>query len=232
MVNVRMLGIASALAILLPTAAYALPNLWPDPNDPSTLVVEGGAAQYANVSDITLFDPPQQRVGDPNSTVVPERLVEGHTTFAVITLQSHAVNDTGTIDLTAALDCAFETGVDYWGPGIPYRVHSTTAQCLENATLVAIPSPVPSAGMDVHFAPDGNFVRYQTPTGEVGYETEYTFVMDGATRYAWAIQPLQTPFVDHGAMKSLYAALPEDKLREMGVHDFRLLDARRLPDFR
>ncbi|GEM_PF-4565898 len=239
MVNVRMLALASALLLLLPLYAWAAP----DPSDPTSLLVEGGAKQLLTVSNVTLVQPPQQRVVDPNSTYGHERLVEGHTVFAVIDLKSSPVADEGSIDISAMVNCTAETRVHYdrfLGVPIPDGVETTTLQCLENATLVAIPDPIStsdSASMSP-LAPDGEVYRYVTPTGEVGYETEYSYEYRHAdagghwrseTRYAWAVSPSK-PWTDaSGASKDVYVTLPTARLEQMGVRSFHVLDARALP---
>lgn len=235
MVNIRMLGLAAAIAIFLPAFAVALPTLWPDPNDPSSFLVEGGARQYVSADNVTIFNPPQATRPVAGTELGSEQLVEGHTVFTTLTIEREGVNNTGTLDITAALSCAFETGADTWAPVpagpsvVPYRVHSTTLQCLENATILIVPDPTRFAGGNMRLQPDGEIIPYVTPTGEVGYEVEYTFEQDGVTRYAWGVSPLAHPFVDQdGALKQAYFALPLSKLREMGAHHFRVIDAREL----
>jgi hypothetical protein len=240
MINTRMLAVASALALFVPAVAVALPSMWPG-DDPSALIVEGGAEQYARVDNITTVDPPQSYVTDMNTTLGHEQLVEGHTTFATIDIVKHAVSEHGSVNLMATVNCYAETGWDgdtWFGIPFPSHVHTTTAQCIENATLVAMPNPLyqPSTQRS-SLAPDGNVYPFTTPTGETGYETEYSFDVsyqdaDGyvhhQTQYAWGVSPVH-PWVDaSGVVRSLYMSLPSDKLAEMGIHDFSIVDSRTL----
>ncbi len=237
MVNIRMLGLASALAILLPAAAYALPGLWPDPNDPASLVVQGGADQHAFVSNVTSLYIPNPSVVDGNTTSSHEQLVEGHTTFVTIDMQSRETPQAQTnVSIQAYAQCALEVSqqVSWWDNLVPYPsgVDTGALDCLENATLVVVPDPASTSSTSTRspLSPDGRLLRYATPTGEVGYETEYTFLEDGATRYAWGVQAARVPWQDAtGATKNLVAILPEDLLAQMGVHSFHVVDARTLP---
>lgn len=235
MVNIRMIGLAAALALFVPAFAYALPSLWPG-DDPSALIIEGGAEQYAQVGDIYLMDPPQPHVVEPNSTLGHEQLVEGHTVFATIDIVTRVAQDNGTVDVSAIVTCSAQTGVDYnrtfFGIPVPNHVHTTTVDCLENATLVAVPNPLPMAARS-NLQPTGIVIAFTTPTGEVGYETEYATTWAGQSYYAYAVNPVRAPFVGaDGHAKNLYVSFPVDRLREMGVHDFTILDARQLADSR
>lgn len=234
MVNVRTIALASALLLFVPLYAWADPN----PDDPTSYLVEGGAKQVLTVSNVTLVQPPQDRAVEPGSTSQREQLVEGHTVFTVIEVRTRPVDDGGTINVSAVVECSAQTQIHYdrfLGVPIPDGVETTTAACLENATLVAVPDPVPlSSGARVSpLAPDGVQIRYQTPTGEAGYETEYVYQVqqDGRTqtRYAWGVQPAK-PWTDaSGAPKNLFVSLPVDKLVQMGVRSFHVVDARTLP---
>lgn len=252
MASIRTIGLASALLLLLPVYVWAAPDPtdpWslltgPDPNDPTSLLVEGGARQYANVSHIDLVQPPVPHVQDPNTTVGREQLVEGHTTFAVITIRDQAVQDNGSVDVGAVVDCSAETHVNttktFFGIPVPTSVDSTTAQCVENATLVAVPDPIPFQSSVSPLRPDGVVLRYQTPGGQVGYETEYAFeaqyvgddgAMHNVTRYAWATTPTAPWTTSSGAVKDLYITMPLARLQEMGARSFHVVDARTLPGF-
>jgi hypothetical protein len=250
MVNARLIASASALLLLVPVYVWAEPDptnplsilQGPDPNDPSTLLVEGGAKQLVNVSDVALYNPPQFYEVEPNSTMGHEQLVEGHTTFAVITLQAKPVNETGSILITAAANCTAQTGVDTWeflGEQVPCGVHTTTLQCLENAQIVALPDPLPGGDSRISpLRPDGVVLPFTTPLGEAGYETEYAYNEtnrgpDGAwrteARYAWGVAPMR-PWIDatSGISKNVLVALPLDRLTEMGQRSFHVVDARTL----
>jgi hypothetical protein len=131
--------------------------------------------------------------------------------------------------------------VDTWeflGAPVPYGVHTTTLQCLEDAQIVAMPDPLPGSHLSP-LRPDGAVLPFVTPLGETGYETEYAYNEthrgpDGQwrteARYAWGVPPMR-PWIDpaSGVAKNVLVALPVDKLLAMGQRSFHLVDARSLP---
>jgi hypothetical protein len=241
MVNVRMLALASALLLLLPLYAWAAP----DPSDPTSLLIEGGAKQLLTASNVTLLELPGQRVQDPNTTYAHERLVEGHTTFAVITVESREVQRETNFTIEAFVQCAAQAGGSFWYAfGLipyPHDVGSSTVQCVENATMVIMSDPVPPFAQDARMSPlvpDGVVLRVASPAGAIAYETEYVYKLsypdrDGRwhveTRYAWGVAPMPVWADASGQPKNLRAVLPFDRLEEMGVRSFRVVDMRTLP---
>jgi len=238
MVNFRMLGLASALLLLLPVAA------WANPNDPSSYVVEGGAEGLLQVTDVALADLGAPRAIDPSSTHAQERLVEGHTVFAVIDITTHVLNDTGNFTVDGLVSCSAHAEGPTRGITLPFvgkvyyptRVDDVTVDCLEQHRVVVIPSPFQTSSSYTPLHPTGVVTRYQTPNGDVGYEEEYAFFeqwsdaegVHQAPRYAWAVSAHPAWTKADGHAKNLMAPLPADRLHEMGLHGFQLVDERQV----
>lgn len=239
MINFRMLGLASALLLLLPVAAWANPN-----DDPTSTVVEGGAEGLLQVTDVALADLGASRVVDPNSTSTHERLVEGHTVFAVIDIKTRVVDDVGNFTVDGLVSCHAHAEGPTRGLTLPFvgkvyyptRVDSVEIDCLEQHRVVVIPSPVGSTSSYTPLSPTGVVSRYQSPSGDVGYEDEYAFFErwsdaqgeHEAQRYAWAVPVQSTWTKADGHAKNVMAPLPAARLLEMGVHDFQLVDERQV----
>lgn len=239
MISLRMLGIASALLLLLPIGVAAIPY----GDEGEGTVVEGTQEVVAEVYDVVLANLPEERELDPSTLQEPEQLVEGHTVFVVIDVKTRPREANGSVDIMGMVECranATYSGRTFLGIPLPERVDRAQVRCRIDEHVIVSPDPFqdPPAGRPT--ATD-RLIPFRIPGVGTGYAEEFAYPVvrqraDGSeetlTFYAWKV-PIWDAWVDgHGRPKNFYAPIPEDRLLEMGVGDFKVFHERDAPHFR
>ena len=233
MISLRMLGLASALLLLLPIGVMAMPDDGSGHAEDDDSVLDAYQGVTATVYDVVLAQMPREREYDAASFHEAEQLVEGHTVFAVIELESRETETNGSVDIMGMVDCKAEagyTGPTFLGIPLPERIDRAHVECRIDEKVVVSPDPFQDPPL-AQPTPTGRLIPFRTPTGERAYAEELSYPVqrtqpDGtlgvATHYAWSV-PIWQPWLDaHGRPKNFYAPLPEDKLREMGIGHFKV----------
>lgn len=228
MINLRMIGLASALLLLLPIGVAALP----DGGDEEP-VLDGYQEATATVYDVVLARLPHEKGYEPESLHEEERLVEGHTVFVVIDVVSYDRQANGSVDIMGMVDCkanAKYSGPTFLGIPLPERVDSVEARCRVDEHVIVTPDPFNDPPMAA-LQPTGRLLPFTIPGVGQGYAEELQYPVQrqdahGATEtaihYAWKV-PIWGSWLDaDGRPKNFYAPLPEDRLLEMGVQDFEV----------
>lgn len=230
MINLRMIGLASALLLLLPIGVMAMP----DDDAPDDGSGVGGYEELtATVYDVVLAEMPREKVYDAGSYHEEEQLVEGHTVFVVLDV-TYRFNDTnGTVDIMGMVDCKAEasySGPTFLGIPLPERVDGVHAGCRVDEYVLVAPDPFAYPPLAAA-TPTGRLLPFDVPGVGRAYAEEMRYPVrlqapDGAsetaTFYAWKVPIWQTWTDAHGRPKNFYAPLPEDKLAEMGVGDYKV----------
>lgn len=232
MINLRMIGIASALLLLLPIGVMAMPEGGDEGNGDDPLL-EGYQELTAAVYDVVLAQMPRERDLDPASLHEEERLVEGHTVFVVIEVTSHANQTNGTVDIMGMVDCearATYTGPTFLGIPLPERIERVEASCRVDEYVIVAPDPFSNPPLAAA-QPTGRLVPFRVPGVGHAYAEELSYPVSTTdasgwttteTFYAWKV-PIWQPWIDaHGRPKNFYAPIPEDRLLEMRVNDFEV----------
>lgn len=244
MINLRMIGLAAAILLFIPVGMAAWPD--DDPND-GAAVTEYVVDAAFEVTDVAIANLPREKAYDPDSFQETERLVEGHTVFVTIDLEYDYVEANGTIDIWGDVHCSYDAsapGRSYTIPLGPYsvpivvpeRVDHARAQCTVMGQTVVMPDPTQGMPMSQP-TPTGRQFPYETPNGARASAVEYEYLAerpDGAvtTLYAWLV-PLHEPWLDfEGRPKNFYCPIPEDRLVEMGLEDFKVYHQQDAPLFR
>jgi hypothetical protein len=236
MINLRMIGLASALLLLLPIGVMAMPDLGDEA--PRGSPTAGGYEEVtAAVYDVVLAQMPREKVYDPGSYHEAEQLVEGHTVFVTLDVTYAYNQSNGTVDIMGMVDCSANvkySGPTFLGIPLPERVDSVQAGCRVDEYVIVTPDPFDDPPLAAA-TPTGRLLPFQVPGVGGGYAEELQYPVqvqgpDGAGRtatfYAWKV-PIWQPWTDdHGRPKDFYAPLPEDRLAEMGVRDFRVYHER------
>lgn len=245
MITLRMLGLASAMLLLLPIGVSALPMMGhgDDDGDDGGSIFEGSQEVVAEVYDVVLAGLPHEKTYEPESLHEQEQLVEGHTVFVVIDLVARAERTNGSVDVMGMVECKANvtySGREFWGILLPEHVESAQVRCRADEHVVVSPDPFqdPPAARPQR---TDRLVPFRIPDGSLGYAEEYSYPVvrqapDGTeqtlTFYAYKV-PIWDQWIDaHGRPKNWYAPLPEDRLREMGVRDFEAYHEKDAPHFR
>lgn len=235
MVTLRMVCIAVALLLGGPIA-YALAVV--PITVPGGEVVNFALDQAATVTDIDIIEPPRKldRAVLHNA---PEQLVEGHTVFLTITIPVTANVTNFTADIVGNVSCQTNSSIEgeFIGPGdivpFPRRINELHEECHAAGRTFVTPDPfVNSSGQEIVSAmlqPNGNVVRYTAPSGQLVDVTEYYYdviTIDwlGAQTshhlYAWSAPVLDPWTHTDGRTMNWYCPIPDDRLAEMGIHEF------------
>jgi hypothetical protein len=232
MINLRMIGLASALLLLLPIGVMAMPDDGDEP--PSDGSGVGGYQEVtATVYDVVLAQMPREKEYDAGSYHEEERLVEGHTAFVVLDVTYRYDQGNGTVDIMGMVDCKAEasyTGPTFLGIPLPERVDKVEAGCRVDEYVIVAPDPFayePQAAA----TPTGRLLPFDVPGVGHAYAEELSYPVrvqapggasETVTFYAWKVPIWQTWIDHHGRPKNFYAPLAEDKLAEMGIQDYRV----------
>lgn len=234
MPSLRAVALASALTFAL-AVGVALA-------DPASDAAEVVAEVLARVSDLRVFEPRYEAEPIPSGIHSAERLVEGHSVFAVLDFHSNATPVEGNVTVAGEVDCEYraEVGTTPWYGGLPMvtGVREAWARCRVHDQVVVTPSvycevqgdwecDAPSA---LVLVPTGVRTAFQSPDGQWGEMVEYAFSAtppgerEARTFYAFAV-PIFRPWVhgDDGATRDLWAPLPLGRLEQMDVWDFKFL---------
>lgn len=246
MITLRMLGIAAAILVGIPIA-FALATHDPSHQQvPGGQVVEMGADFVADVTDITLVDPPR-RMDRAVVHDAPEQLVEGHTVFVTwdVPLTPNVTN--WTLDIVGFVECYDHVNVSgpYTVGGIPFpnRVHEAHVECHVGQEVFVTPDPFYDSDNTYRMSapqPTGETIPFTAPTGATGHATEYAYDLvetdwlgETSTRtlYMWSVPVLESWMHTDGRPRSWYCPLPVERLQEMGITSFsaRLEGDPRLP---
>lgn len=244
MINLRMIGLAAAILLFIPVGMAAWPD--DDPGD-GRAVTEYAVEAAFEVTDVAIANLPREKVYDRESFHETEQLVEGHTVFVTIDIEYSYVEANGTIDIWGDVHCKYDAhapGREYRIPVGPYEVpivipesiDRARAECTVAGQTVVMPDP--AQGVPVSSpAPTGREFPYETPLGERGSAVEYRYTAmraDGTTTtlYAW-LTPIHKPWLDFdGRPKNFYCPIPEDRLMEMDLEDFKVYHQQDAPLFR
>lgn len=233
MFSTRSYALAAAL-LLVPTGYAwagevqdALGGFWSDPDD--YVGYSGRVAGW--VENVTFADPPRRAVFPPWE-LIPEEVVEGHTTFVTIQRTAKAVEQDGHLNITGFVSCTYGVDANHsFAAGavpVPRRVNRAWVDCGHGTRVVVSPglAATSSAGP---MTPTGRLVPVETPSGERGFAEEFVFAVteeawDGTLvshdRYAWAT-PVFPAWVHHdGTVKNFWMPLPLDRLEAMGIREF------------
>lgn len=234
MINLRMIGLASALLLLLPIGVMAMPDgAEESSSEDDGSVLDGYQEVTAAVYDVVLAQMPREKVYDPASFREEEQLVEGHTVFVVIELEYDLADTNGTVDIMGMVDCdarATYSGPTFLGIPLPERIDRVEASCRVDEHVVVAPDPFANPPLSSP-QPTGRLIPFHVPGVGHAYAEELSYPVartdasgwtETETFYAWKV-PIWQPWIDaHGRPKNFYAPLPEDKLREMGESDFEV----------
>lgn len=233
MINPRMIGIASALLLLLPIGVMAMPDEGDEAPHEGGSGAGGHQEATATVYDVVLARMPREKVYDAGSYHEEERLVEGHTVFVALDVAYRSNDTDGTVDIVGMVDCEAEasySGPTFLGIPLPERVDGVHAGCRIEEHVIVAPDPFryePQAAA----APTGRLLPFDVPGVGHAYAEELSYPVrlrapggaeDTATFYAWKVPIWQAWTDDHGRPKNFYAPLAEDRLAEMGVGEYRV----------
>lgn len=229
MPNIRMFALAGALLLLIPVGVLA---------GPQSDVYQAEAEVEAQVSNIHLLEP--QVNGSPiNVGVMPEQVVEGHTTFVTIEARVNATKVEGNVTVDGFVNCEYHGEATTSGKLLgllPYvtGVKDVNVHCHVGDRVIITPTlycqvmgNFQCGSSTAHFpllTPTGNVYPFTSPTGQAAYIEEYQFerTMDDGygglmttTYYAWAT-PILTPWLDeHGHAQNMMLPMPGDRLDAM-----------------
>ena len=235
MITLRMLGIAAALLLALPVGFVLADHVPGHATVPGGQILEMSADAVAEVTDITLVEPPvpQDRLQAHNA---PEQLVEGHTVFVTWDIQLVPNVTNWTLDITGFVECENYANVSgeyaVGGVPVPTRIDRVYAECRAGEVAFATPDPFYDSE-DTYQSqmaqPNGRYIPFTAPNGETGYATEYEYEVASVdwlgqeTRkkmYMWSAPVLPEWLHSDGKPRSWYCPLPVDRLQEMGVTSF------------
>lgn len=244
MITLRMLGLASAILILLPIGVSALPDGVTTSEDDGESVIEGSQEVAAEVYDVVLARMPREKEYDHETFREEEQLVEGHTVFVVIDVGSRFNDSNGSVDIMGMVECKAEvsySGPTFLGIPLPERVDRAHVRCRADEHVIVTPDPFQNPPL-ARPVPTDRLIPFRGPTGELAYAQEYSYpalrqdpdgTQEEATFYAWSVPIWSEPWLDtHGRPKNFYSPIPEDRLVEMGVEDFKVYHQKDAPHFR
>jgi hypothetical protein len=221
--NLRMLGIASALLLLVPFGYAAQP--W--------TVFDTYNEVYAAVSDLEVLNLPDKKVYDPNSFFAEEQPVEGHTVFATIELRANTSEVEGNVTIAGVIDCRHDVEYDYEIFPIPSRVRRAEVGCVIGERVVVYPVNYTSnSGQSSDFTPTGRVIPFTPPSGVPVYAEEFSFLLtetnnDGLvverTMFAWATPVVPPWTTDAGKVKNFMMPIPLDRILEMDCGDYQVV---------
>ena len=230
--DLKTIASATALLLLIPVGLASM--------GPDQLIIEGGADQVGDISDIVLADLSPFSYAN-NSTLASERLVEGHTVFVTIDIVRDVIVNNGSVDITGFARCdlhANATGPVFFGVVVPNRIHQAHEECHVGDRVIVTPDPF-NAGTMSFPQPTGVVHTFTAPNGEPGYAEEFAYTLTGfdlgtnmptqTVRYAWAVPVLDTWTDAHGRTMDFFAPLPNDRLWEMNAGDFQVVLEKNFP---
>lgn len=188
MINKRMLALAGALLLIVP---FGLSRA-----DPKSDVYEVQSEIEAQVSNVNLLQPAVN--GSPiNVGVMPEQVVEGHTTFVTIEAEVNGTPVNGTVTVDGFVSCTHHGEVTdsggYWlntpfgTVFVPYPtgVKDVNVECHVGERVIITPTAYCTVTGDFQCGSNdtnlpllfatGNIFPFTTPTGESAYAEEYSF---------------------------------------------------------
>ena len=191
----------------------------------------------AIVSGVELVDLPERREQDPATTSVGERLVEGHTVFAVIDVKTRPVNETEEfVEIEGVVHCEDRVSIRterlFGVVPVPTGIDQAQLHCYVGQRVIVTPDPftgdpgsladLPALGASAA-RPTGVVLPVTAPDGQSTYAEEMSFEHAGRTYFAWAV-PVLAPYEnERGDVKNFRLPMPAERLRHNDVHDYCVL---------
>lgn len=234
MVTLRMVCIAVALLFGGPVA-FAIAVV--PAQVPGGEVVNFALDQAATITDIALIEPPR-KLDRAVLHHAPEQLVEGHIVFLVINIPVVENVTNFTADIVGNVSCSTHSNVsgEFFAGivPIPRRIDEFHEECHAAGRTFVTPDPFIDSNdqqiISASLRPTGNVMTRTAPTGQEVEITEYWY--DITTEdwlgerhyynlYAWSAPVIDTWYHGPGRPMNWYCPLPDDKLAEMGIHQFQ-----------
>lgn len=234
MVTLRMLWIAVAIVVGLPTGIGLAHHAIGHVQVPGGEIVNGGLEAAATVTDIVLVDAIQtyDRVAVHNW---PEQLVEGHTVFVTLDIPLVPNMTNWTADIIGDIECKTNTrtsGYFFQGLPVPRRIDEAHAECRAAGRVFVTPDPFYDSNHTYggQWRLTGVEIPFTAPDGQPGVMREYSYPVvqtdlvtleqRESTWYAWEVPILEPWLHADGSEKRWYCPIPVARIDEMGVSHF------------